>query len=159
VHATRILVVLVLGLGLAVAGCDDGSGGTPGPSGSAAPGKKGQFDQTKYVQCLREHGAKVNESGGGIGLEADGTAQEEKNEAAKRACLSFAPDGGAPNVPDAAQLEELHRQVVCLRGHGLQVQDPGPPDYDIKITAGPGQLETVEAAQRDCAGATPGPSR
>lgn len=148
-----LLTLPLLVVGLAVAGCDRDAGGRDGPGAGAstAPGKKGQFDQTRYVRCLREHGANVNESGGGISLEANGADQDARNKAAKKACLEFAPDGGAPSVPDAAQMEELHRQVTCLREHGLQVPDPGPPDYDIKITAGAGELAKVEEAQRTCA--------
>jgi hypothetical protein len=151
----------VLMVGLAVAGCEsnvDGLG-VAGASASAEAGKKGEFNQTRYVRCLREHGANVTESGGGVGLAADSPDQDAKNEVAKKACLEFAPDGGAPTVPDAEQLEQLHRQVVCLREHGLQVQDPGPPGYDIKITAGPGELGKVEAAERACIQIGPGSSQ
>jgi hypothetical protein len=116
----------------------------PSPSG------KREFDQTKYVQCLREHGAKVNEVDGGIGIEANDEAQEAKNTEAKKACRQLGPDGGEPVVPDPAQLEQLRKQAQCLRDHGLDVKDPGPPDYDVKINVSGDDVRKADAAQRAC---------
>jgi len=142
-------IVHLIALAAVLGGC--GAGPTGATGASPTPGGKRPFDQTRYVQCLREQGATVQEVDGGLRIEAQSPAQEAKNAAAKKACQELGPDGGEPNVPDAAQLEELLRLVRCLREHGLDVQDPGPPDYDIKIRSTTRDDSQIRAAEQACA--------
>jgi hypothetical protein len=53
--------------------------------------------------------------------------EQAKFEAAQQACRQYAPNGGQPPKPSAAQLEQMRQMAKCMRANGVpKFPDPQP---------------------------------
>jgi len=168
----RIRTVLALGLMLTLAGCaaktgSDGVASATGahstPSATTTPAND-RDAALKFAQCMREHGLTWfpdPQGGGGIQIKIPPGTDKSKVDAAMAACKQFMPNGGAPEKPDAAVLEQLRKFAQCMRDHGVtNFPDPkadGQLQLDAgKLGIGPGQPK-FDAAQQACAQYQPKP--
>jgi hypothetical protein len=163
------LAVLSLLLLVAPVGCArDSTGGTGvatanggGPTASASASAAtdgGAGNPLKFARCMREHGLSWfpdPKPNGGTELSVPAGTDKAKVDAAMEACKKYAPDGGAPQTPDAAALEQVRQLAKCMRENGV----PKFPDPDangnLKIDGntvglGPGD-PAFDAAERACA--------
>jgi hypothetical protein len=128
----------ILAVGLAVAGCGDGSS-TPGvatvakpATSSAAGGGARAPGLLAYAACMRAHGVPgfPDPTGsGGISKRAVIKAQQQVSnaqaEAAQSACQRLQPNGGQQSPAERAQhLGDLLAFAGCIRTHGI----PNFPD-------------------------------
>ncbi|MFC0540256.1 hypothetical protein [Kutzneria chonburiensis] len=164
----RTTAVLIAGAALALlAGCATNesagkvaslSSSNPTSSSSAPAGGGGKdngFDLDKirgYAKCMRDHGVDMPDpdpNGGRLGG-VKGDPNDPKVKTAMEACKSLLPNGGAAGPPmDAAAQDHLHKEVQCMRDHGVHMKEPGP-DSELEI-GGPGDDPAkVEAAMKAC---------
>ncbi len=136
-----LLVVALVGVGLLVAACGDGSSSPGGaaPGGSTTSNYK---DAVAYAQCMRTHGVPnmpdptssgqfITKAGTLNGV--SGVDQSSPQYAsANKACEHLLPDGGQFTPAEQQQaLAKLLKYAQCMRTHGV----PNMPD---PTTAGRG---------------------
>lgn len=131
------------------------------PSSSAAKGDDGKtdIDQIRaYAKCMREHGIDMKDpeenpdGSGGVGISIDGGADKEKIDKANAACKHLMPNGGEPEKPSAADLDQARKTAKCLRDHGVDVKDPTMDDPGISISGEGGDDQAkVDKAMKECA--------
>ena len=142
----RVLTVAALAVGLA-AGCSSaasGPGSTPvaSLSGSASASRsapaltqtQSDQDMVGFARCMRAHGVQMSDPvhrPGHAGLSIDLPERGPATSAAYAACTHFiraliaAKQAGAA-AEAAPHLAALTRYAECMRGHGVNMDDPTP---------------------------------
>jgi hypothetical protein len=161
---------LSLVLGLAACGGtnhDNGvaTGGKPGGTSGPTSGGTGNEQEAmlKFAQCMRDHGIQMDDPQPGGGIKLPEVVDPQKADAAMQQCKQYLPNGGQPQKPDPAQLEQLRKFAQCMRDHGIQ--NFPDPDANNGLQLDPGKLgldpkdPKLVAAQNACAKYQPaGPS-
>lgn len=114
----RILVLPVLLFAFAAVGAcsDDSGGGEPDPEAVV-----------QFAQCMREHGQNVPDpDGDSYTITPPSGGPNAAWDAAMDACRQHLPDGGAPEPPNAAELEAQRQYAMCMREHDIDMSDPDP---------------------------------
>jgi hypothetical protein len=164
----RIRTALALGLLLTLAGCaaqTEGNGiatADGAPKATATATATAQTDDPdaplKFAKCMREHGMSWfpdPQPGGGLQINIPAGTDKDKVDAAMAACKKFMPNGGAPDRPDPAQLEQARQMSQCMRDHGItNFPDPSANGQMMldrnKLGTGPGDPK-FDAADKACA--------
>jgi hypothetical protein len=171
----RTVLALGLMLTLASAACahatDDGGGvatarsATPTPgSSSSAPAATEEDAALKYAQCMREHGMTWfpdPQPGGRMTIRTPKGLDPKKMDAAQKACVTFAPNGGPGRKADPELIEQGRRLAKCMRANGVPDFPDPQPDGGIsinrdKISSGPGE-PAFDKAEQACARYRPSP--
>lgn len=175
-----VALLVALAMIAALAGCARGSDGNgvatagkakPGPSSSpgasAAPADTAQ-QMRQFAQCMREQGIDMPDpevdGNGGIDLNVggEGKADPQKVDAAMAKCKQYLPNGGEPQRPDPAQVEQMRQFAKCMREHGI-ADFPDPDDSGaMRIQGSPGSDinpndAKFKAAQQACERYAPTP--
>ncbi len=151
-------------LALLVGGC--GGASPSGPGGTAERGQPGA-QAIAYSRCMRSHGVpdfpspQISGSGNSVGVRLAVPAGivngNPRFAAARRACRSLEPNGGAPQrAPSAQELARAVSYAACMRSHG----EPSFPDPNARGMFVLGsQLNTespqFQAAERACKAVQP----
>ncbi|GAU70331.1 hypothetical protein SSP35_18_00590 [Streptomyces sp. NBRC 110611] len=120
-----MVAAFMTGIALFAVGCTGGevdSGKENSGQGSGASGSGKDADEAyKYRQCLREHGAKVEEpkEGEAVGIQGD----DKKVKKAMEACKDLPGAGGGKEMTQADKDRAL-KFARCMREHGVNVPDP-----------------------------------
>jgi hypothetical protein len=161
----RRLIVPAVGLAVAlgVVGCstgnaDPGIASAGGPAGAAATGgpsagSDGRANGIELARCLRRNGVDAGDPAGAGGkpVIAEGTDQGEVD-AAMATCRELAPNYGQPApAMDEATLAMWREWAACLRGEGIDAEDPRPGDARPSIPEAPrGQGAALTVAMEVC---------
>jgi hypothetical protein len=97
-------------------------------SGSSGGQRQEDADAlVRFAQCMREHGQNVPDpDGDSYSITPPSGGPNAAWDAAMEACRGHLPDGGAPEPPDAAELEAQRQYATCMREHGIDMSDPDP---------------------------------
>jgi hypothetical protein len=117
---TLLLPVLLFAL-VAVGACSNDSG----------KDSSGQADDRNamihFAQCMREHGQNVPDpDGDSYSVTPPSGGPNAAWDAAMDACRQYLPGGGAPQPPNAAELEAQRQYAKCMRDHDIDMSDPDP---------------------------------
>jgi hypothetical protein len=137
-------ILVVAGLATLAAGC--GGGSKPPSVASLGPttptttttsggnqttgGGKQLGNIVKFAHCMQAHGAPVQVSPNGQGVQINGVPSPQ-TKAALQACKTYLPNGGPQTLSpaqQAANLKVLLTMAKCVRAHGI----PNFPDPDGK---------------------------
>ncbi|MBA9003974.1 hypothetical protein [Thermomonospora cellulosilytica] len=143
------------GGGVATAGGDKNAGGGGGGGEQLSPDER----NLKFVQCLREHGLKVDdpEPGKGVMLKFGPNSGVDRAtvEKAMQACRRYAPQQMQSANPQ--QQENARKYAACMRENGVEAfPDPEPGQMGIRITPEVGEDPDFEKAQQACRDILPG---
>jgi hypothetical protein len=133
-HRAVVLAVLLLGSGLATAGCDDPprpgvatAGGTPTASARAETYADRML---VWAKCMRDHGVEMADPDpdGNVGLADPRSKVNPSVQKAIEACQPVRPPGELQPLPTLPpeQIEGARRYAKCMRDHGV----PEFPDPD-----------------------------
>lgn len=120
----RILVVPVLLVALAMAGCS--GGGKAGRRGAGASNSPPPTYQT-FIDCMRQHGMNVPDpdpNTHNLSIAPPPGAGAAWGQALQ-ACQQYLP-GGGDTATDPQELEALRQYTACMRAHGVDLSDPDP---------------------------------
>jgi hypothetical protein len=137
-RATIAVMAVLIGLLLVAAACSNGpstaGGGPPAAAGSSSSGGSsgGTGQGLAFARCMRSHGISdfPDPTGGGIAFDLHGSSGSDLNPnnprfvAAKQACQSLLPAGGAIPGQSKQQIAEEVKLAACMRNHGF----PSFPD-------------------------------
>jgi hypothetical protein len=112
--------------------------GGPEPAGRAASSSTNTAVNglAEFAKCMREHGQNVPDpdpNSSNQSVTPPSGASSAEWDAAMQACQHFLPNGGAPQAPDARELDGLRAYAGCMREHGIEVSDPDPNTGQSKI--------------------------
>ncbi|PNE39969.1 hypothetical protein [Streptomyces noursei] len=151
-----IAAALVTGVTLLAVSCTGGGAGSGKDNGvqhSDVSGKGAKVDDAyAYRQCLREHGAKVDEpkDGQAMGIQGD----DKSIKKAMDACKDL-PGAGKEMTQEEQEkaLDQAVKFAKCMREHGVDMPDPEMRDGKLSMRAGGGPdvpKEKMEKAQKAC---------
>ncbi|MFC4531127.1 hypothetical protein [Sphaerisporangium dianthi] len=152
---------------LALAGCGGQVKGTGvasadgGPSGQAAAtaSPTTSSDPLKFAQCMREHGIDMKDPvDGKIQIKVQ-KGQQEKMEAAQKACGNFMQGGKRMGEADPEARDAMLKYARCMREHGIDMPDPKPGEgmfLKMPKNGGAEAEKKLEAAQKECEPYLPG---
>jgi hypothetical protein len=157
---TVLWAVPLLLLGLAACGSSgDGSGGAAGDPASDTASADPQEEAVKWAQCMRENGVDVpdpevdDEGRVQLRMRSNANIDEDKVDAAMKACEEFSPIGDSGRLADLQNDPEFQeaqlRFARCMRDHGVDVPDPSGDHGGLFRLEGQNQ-EKVEAALEAC---------
>ncbi|HYU86009.1 MAG TPA: hypothetical protein VEK80_14510 [Kribbellaceae bacterium] len=149
-----------LTLVLVMAGCsgggtddDNGAGSTSGDSSPAAGDMA-----VKFAQCMREHGVQVADPQPGQPLQIQGNPDDaSKIKAAQEACKEYAPQGEGNGQQSGDDLDRQAKLVECLRGKGVDVEDP-QPGQPLRIRGQRQNEAKTNQAMQECQAEVGGPT-
>jgi hypothetical protein len=119
---TLLLPILLFAL-VATAACS-GDGGNGDGQQSDDPKA-----MVKFAQCMREHGQNVPDPDGeseSYAITPPSGGPNAAWNAAMDACRQHLPAGGAPDAPNATELEAQRQYAKCMREHDIEMSDPDP---------------------------------
>ena len=140
-------VLLALGL---LSGCGAG-GGADQAGGGATEEERIEAAQLEFSQCMRDNGVDMADPG------KEETAELQLDDTAEKAlevCEKEVPmDEFAPSEEEAAEMHERDLELAdCLRGEGIDVEDP---KKDEGLTL-PADADGIEEAMEECGGQSMG---
>jgi hypothetical protein len=160
-----VLVALLLGLTLVLAGCGSGDGNDPGVASASDPDKKDKKDSGNelsqedyqeaaltFAKCMREHGVDMDDPKDGRIEIKSGPGQEETMNKAQEACQKYLPPVSAADRKKGD--EEGLKMSQCMRKNGVE-DFPDPKDGGIRINediAKDPDFKKAEEACRDIMG-------
>jgi len=147
---------------LALAGCGKPAGAA-GASPTASSKAALEAQQLKFTQCMRAHGANVqdahpNAGGGGGAFQIQGNGDKGSLDAAMQACQQYMPKAGGP-PPDPAEMQKAFDRALkfaqCMRQHGVDMPDPKQENGGVSISQiGPQSVDPrgkqFQDAQKAC---------
>jgi hypothetical protein len=161
----RKATILAAGLLLAgaMAGCTKSTQGDPAVATAQSRGAgtnptasaSSSADPVRFAKCMREHGITwFTDPGTGAKPSPPSNVDDDKVDAARRACQQYAPGGpAAPPSLDPAVQERLLRHSKCMRENGV-------PNFPDMPTDGSGislsqlgidpKSPAYQAAQKKC---------
>jgi len=145
----------VLALVLVMAGCGDkGSDDNATGDSTLAAGDQA----VKFAQCMREHGVQVPDPQPGQPIQIQGNPDDtSKIKAAQEACKDYAPQGEGNGSQSGDDLDRQAKLVECLRGKGVDVEDP-QPGQPLRIRGQRRDETKTNEAMQACQAEVGGPS-
>jgi hypothetical protein len=147
-----------LALGLVLTGCGSSGGigvataqkadASASPTASLSPDEM----NAKFVDCLRAHGMKVDDSQPGKGVSINVTPKTEAvMKKATEACRAFDPAQNMSEEDKAKMKADALQFSVCMRKNGVEdYPDPDPDDNGITIKKGKDADPDFDAAVKTC---------
>jgi hypothetical protein len=142
-RTAAVIAALVLGVGVATAGCEDPprpgvatAGGTPTASARAVTYADRML---VWARCMREHGVEMAdpEPDGSVQLADPRSKVKPAVQKAVEACQPVHPPGELQPLPTQApeQIEAARRYAQCMREHGVpEFPDPDENGYFTRDT-------------------------
>ncbi|WP_051385734.1 hypothetical protein [Actinokineospora inagensis] len=148
---SKSLTGLVL-LGAVLGGCSTGTGGSSPPATSTAVAADGPV---RFVQCVRDQGFSLPDPPPGaqtVQLPPEAKTDPGMAKAVDQ-CRHLLGQGSGKDATDPQQQDRALATARCLRGKGIQVDDPAPGqplrlDIDAKD---PKALQAVQDCRREVA--------
>ncbi|MFW5415750.1 hypothetical protein J0910_03895 [Nocardiopsis sp. CNT-189] len=140
----------LLALGL-LTGCGTAGGGQGEQAGGGAESEEERLQeaQLEFARCMRDNGVDMPDPGGDgsvAALQMDG-----KTEKALEACEEEVPmDEFEPSEKELAEMHERDLELAeCLRGEGIEVEDPKKGEGMTLPADADGMEEAMEACGQD----------
>ncbi|HKT00515.1 MAG TPA: hypothetical protein VJT31_13355 [Rugosimonospora sp.] len=167
-----ILTPLLIGACLSIAGCGShtgnsgiasAGGGTARSSATPRPTTSVDTQQQMldFARCMRAHGVNMDDpqaNGGGIRIQAPQSIDQNKMQAATKACQQYLPNGGQLASLSPQQVEAMRKYAQCMRDHGVDMPDPDT-NGALRINGVKADDPTFKAAQDACRALQPGRTR
>jgi len=112
----------------------------------------------KFAQCMREHGVQVADPQPGQPIQILGNPDDtSKIKAAQEACKQYAAQGEGNGQQSGDDMDRQAKLVECLRGKGVEVEDP-QPGQPLRIRGRQQNEAKTNQAMQECQAEVGGPT-